>query len=87
MSTTVPHIESVPHERPDEPTGPVGLPVDLPIDLPFDREVEDALSPMVVPVLGALFIVAGVVTASSVLVSTGVVLLVLAGGAWLMRGE
>lgn len=93
MSTTVPHIESVPHERPDEPitnalqaVGAVGA-VGAIGDVSFEHEHVDALSPLAVPVIGSLFVTAGVVTGSSVLVSTGLVLLVLAGGAWLMRGH
>lgn len=82
--STVPHIESVPHERPDEPiTGAIARVSEA----SFEDENAEALSPLAVPVIGALFIGAGAVTSSSVLASTGIVLLVLAGGAWLMRGH
>lgn len=87
MSTTVPHIESVPHERPDEPITNALQAVGAIGDVSFEHEHVDALSPLAVPVIGSLFVTAGVVTGSSVLVSTGLVLLVLAGGAWLMRGH
>ena len=83
MSTTVPQIDPVPNQSLDEPTNAlqaVG-------DVPLETENADALSPLAVPVLGGLFVTAGGVTGSPVLVSTGLVLLVLAGGAWLMRGH
>ncbi|MDO5699527.1 MAG: hypothetical protein Q4G51_16315 [Dermatophilus congolensis] len=81
--STVPHIESVPTERADEtPTRALARG-----KARTSEENADALSPLAVPVLGALFVTAGVVTSSSVLASTGIVLLVLAGGAWLMRGH
>ncbi len=90
MSTTVPHIESVPHERADtsnEKRAAKPKRAPEPVDPAYEQDNADTFSPLAVPVIGSLFVVAGASTSSSVLASTGVMLLVLAAGAWVLRGH